>query len=91
MRATPMASAMARNRRTASTVRRKPSAAMLAGLRQPLAEPAQGLLVEARQRCPAELVVDDEADRVRADVDHAVRAPVAADSPGRIERQRPCR
>ena len=40
-----------------------------AGLRQSLAETAQGLLVEARQGCAAELVVDDEADRVRADVD----------------------
>ena len=50
----------------------------LAGLRQPLAEPAQRLLVEARQGRAAELVVDDEADRVRADVDHAVGSAIGA-------------
>ena len=44
-----------------------------AGLREPLAEAAQQFLVEARQRRAAELVVDDQAHRIRADVDDAVR------------------
>ena len=80
-----MASAMARNRRTASTVRRKPSAATRAGLGQSVAEPAQRFLVEARQGRAAELVVDDEADRVGADVDHAVGRTLETPGAFRLE------
>ena len=69
---TPIASAIARKRRdgldrAAETVRGD-----RAGLGEPLAEAAEGLLVEARQRRAAELVIDDEAHRIRADVDDRI-------------------
>ena len=60
----------------------------LARLIEPGAQPAQRLLVEPRERRAAEPVVDDEPDRVGADVhDSEVRAPIAPRPLG-IEHQR---
>ena len=46
-----------------------------AGFGEPFREAAQRFLVEARHRRPAELVIDHEPDRVRADVDDRVGRP----------------
>ncbi len=50
-----------------------------AGLGEALAEPAQRFLVEPRQRRAAELVIDDQAHGIGADVDDAVRRPALDD------------
>ena len=76
IRGTSIASAMARNRRIASTVRRKLSAESSPVSIEPGAEPAQRLLVEPRERRAAEPVVDDEPDRVGADVDDREGRPI---------------
>ena len=42
-------------------------------------ETAYHLFVEDRQRCPLGAVIDDEPDRIRADIDHGDGAlPLAA-------------
>ena len=46
-----------------------------AGLGEPVAEPAKRFLVEARHRRPAELVIDHEPDRIRADIDNRIGRP----------------
>jgi hypothetical protein len=56
-----------------------------ARLRQPIAETAQRLLVEARHGRAAELVVDHDTDGIGADVDDPVRR--AHGAPGRIRAQ----
>ena len=88
IRATPMASAMARNRRTASTARRKWSGRDRAALGQPFGEPGERFFVEARHRRPAEPVIDQEPDRVRADVDDRIGRPVGAPGALRVELKR---
>ena len=67
----------------------RPFGRKLAGLVQPFRQPAQGLLVEARERCPAQLVVDHEPDRVRADVDDGIMLLLAPEHPLRHELQGP--
>ena len=57
------------------------------GLRKPLAEAAERFLVETREGCPAELVVDHEAHRIGADVDHGMMR-ARASNPRRIELER---
>ena len=54
-----------------------------------LAEAAERLLVEARERGPAQLVVDDEPDRVGADVDHRVVGALRAGGALGVELERP--
>ena len=59
-----------------------------ARLREPLAEPAERLLVEARHRRAAELIVDHQPDGIRADVDDGVRRPFHPVRPLGIEVER---
>src|SRR6202046_2300767 len=47
-----------------------------AGLGEPFGEAAKRFFIEARHRRPAELVIDQEPDRVRADVDDRIGRPV---------------
>ncbi len=60
-----------------------------AGLGEAVAEAAQRLLVEARQRRAAELVVDHEPHRIRADVDDRIGRPDGASGALGIEIERP--
>jgi hypothetical protein len=64
-----------------------PRAACAAGYK-PIAEAAEGFFVEARQRRAAKLIVDDQANRVGADVDDAVRRAIEAPGSLRVEIQR---
>ena len=54
-----------------------------AARREAAGEPAQLLLVEERRRRAAEPLVDDETDRVRADVDDGDRAAAVGEPAGR--------
>ena len=62
-----------------------------AGFRKSFRKSSERLFIEARHRRTAELVIDQEPDRVRADVDDCVRASV--DLPGAlgVELERPQR
>src|SRR6202044_2549126 len=51
-------------------------------LGEPVRESKKGFFIEARHRRPAELVIDQKPDRVRADIDDRVRGPV--DPPGAL-------
>ena len=62
-----------------------------AGLGQPFGESGERFFVEARHRRPAELVIDQEPDRVRADVDDRVGRPVGALGALGVELERPQR
>ncbi len=91
IRLTPMASAMARNRRTASTARRKWSGAIAPVSASPSARRAERFFIEARHRRAAKLIVDHEPDRVRADVDDRVRASVGLSRALGVKLKRPRR
>ena len=57
------------------------------GLLEALAEAAERFFVETRERRAAELVIDHETHRVRADVDDGVMRPHTG-NPRRVELQR---
>ena len=62
-----------------------------ARLGQSFREAEKGFFVEARHRRPAELVIDQEPDRVRADVDDRIGRPVGPRGALGIELKRPRR
>ncbi len=62
-----------------------------AGLGQTLRKPREGFFVEARQWRAAELVVDHQPHRIRADVDDGVVRPLGAHDARGIEFERPMR
>ena len=67
---------MARKRTSASSARCDGLLAQSAGRGDRAAEPAQHFLVEQRRGRADRPLVDDEADRVGADIDHADRLKV---------------
>ena len=62
-----------------------------AGLGEPFGEAAERFFIEARHRRPAELVIDQEPDRVRADVDDRIGRPVDPLGALGVELKRPRR
>jgi hypothetical protein len=56
-----------------------------AGLRQAFAQSTQGLLIETRQWRAADLIIDNEAHGIGANVDNGVGRPVEATGALRIE------
>jgi hypothetical protein len=62
-----------------------------AGLGQSVCEAEEGLFIEARHWRPAELVIDQEPDRVRANVDNCVGRTIGPRGAPGIELERPRR
>ena len=62
-----------------------------AGLGQSFGETGKRFFIEARHRRPAELVIDQEPDRVRADVDDRIGRPVGPLGALGVELKRPQR
>ena len=62
-----------------------------AALSQAFSETGERFFIEARHRRPTELVIDQEPDRVRADIDDRIGTPVGAPHAHGVELERPQR